>query len=660
VLVVPGAPPEAMGVAALFPEFDIARVPPRDGGVPFATIGEGVLRAMPRGGGPRPLLSVTANSLSGPTSALDTLDAALVLADRAWESPELLKRAASARRALVAAEAGGEWWLGDNEGLPRDEPYVLVALDREDDAAVAAMLEIAFTENAASRLVVLGPFVAHHLARLQSLLDRVRVRDATVIAAPCDPWAAFAGAERVYTVGGELGFLALLAGRNVSCFGDAFFAGWGATVDAPTVPRRAFARSIDEIFAGACLVATRYLDPFRDAPASFEDALSIVAEWRRIDRVNREIAVCVGMSFWKRRRVADFLRSADGPPAFERNVAGALAATRRPRPGAIAVWSSRIPAGLEEAAAKEGIPLFRVEDGFVRSAGLGSDFLPPASLVLDRRGMYFDPRASSDLEILLRDSDFTPTLTDRASRLIEELVRRGITKYNLAGRAPTVDWPPGRRRVLVPGQVEDDLSVVLGGGDIRTNLALLARVRAARPDAFIVYKPHPDVVAGHRKGAVAEAAVRQYADAVVANVATAALLGEIDELHTLTSLAGFEALLRRRLVIVYGRPWYAGWGLTNDASVIDRGRILTLEELVAGALILYPRYLDPVTRLSCGPEIIIERLDRPELWRAGSLVRARRMQGAVRRWIGRIATGRASPRRGGRDAGEAGIAETRR
>src|SRR5437763_1360567 len=113
----------------------------------------------------------------------------------------------------------------------------------------------------------------------------------------------------------------------------------------------------------------------------------------------------------------------------------------------------------------------------------------------------------------------------------------------------------------------------------------------------------------------------------------AALLAGIDEVHTMTSLAGFEALLRSKQVTVYGRPFYAGWGLTTDRMAIERGRRLTLEELVAGALILYPRYLDPVTRLPCGPEIIIERLDQPDAWRAGPLVMARRLQGRLaRRW----------------------------
>jgi capsular polysaccharide export protein len=185
---------------------------------------------------------------------------------------------------------------------------------------------------------------------------------------------------------------------------------------------------------------------------------------------------------------------------------------------------------------------------------------------------------------------------------------------------------------LVPGQVEDDLSVRLGGGAIRGNLELLRRVRADNPDAFILYKPHPDVEAGHRVGAVPDALARRFADVVIRGVSTASLLDGIDELHTLTSLAGFEALLRRRQVVVYGRPFYAGWGLTRDIAMPPRGRKLSLEELVAAVLILYPRYLDPATRLPCGPELVVERLADPALWRGGVFVTLRRLEGALMRF----------------------------
>jgi len=344
--------------------------------------------------------------------------------------------------------------------------------------------------------------------------------------------------------------------------------------------------------------------------------------------MNPQIAVCIGMSWWKRRRIADFLATPSGRPAFRRTVVGALDAAAT-RGGAIAVWATREPLGLAAAAALRGIKLVRVEDGFLRSVGLGSDFLPGLSIVADEAGIYFDPRRESDLERLLRGGAFDAELLARARRLIDRIVAGGITKYNLGEGEPRIPWPRGRRRILVPGQVEDDLSVRLGGGEIRRNLDLLARVRAVNPDAFIVYKPHPEIVAGHRKGAIRAATARRHADWVVRGGSIAALLDEIDELHTLTSLSGFEALLRRVPVTVYGRPFYAGWGLTRDVVPWDRGHLLTLEELAAGALILYPRYLDPLTRLPCGPETVIDRLARRELWRPGPLVQARRLQGRL-------------------------------
>ncbi len=302
------------------------------------------------------------------------------------------------------------------------------------------------------------------------------------------------------------------------------------------------------------------------------------------------------------------------------------------RPGdAVAVWASRIPQGLVAAAERRKIPIIRVEDGFVRSVGLGSDFVPAASLVLDNRGMHYDPSVSSDLQQLLLETEFDERLIQRARLLIAQLVARGITKYNLGAPTLSLDAPHDRRRILVPGQVEDDLSVLLNSGEVRGNLDLLRRVRSANPDAYVMYKPHPDVVAGHRRGAIPDGVAGEIADTIIRGVSAAALLSEIDELHTLTSLAGFEALLRRRRVVVYGRPFYAGWGLTTDLAAIDRGRRLSLEELVAGVLILYPRYLDPVTRLPCPPEIVIERLDDPNLWRPGPLVACRRIQGLLAR-----------------------------
>ncbi|MBV9862192.1 MAG: hypothetical protein JO267_08585 [Alphaproteobacteria bacterium] len=612
-------------------------------------LGPGLLRPFP--GAPRAAagLSAVAKAISGPQSPADGLDPGRLLGGRGWESPALLERAAASRGVLVANRLGGPWWADAPMREAGGSRRVLVAFDHgtNGSAMLSDAIEAAFVEHPASAITVLAPAPRRRANSLRSALAAAGARGCRVLTGTVAPWSLLDSAEIVYAAGGESGFLGLLAGREVRCFGASFYSGWGVTRDLPGVPQQPFRRTIDEIFAGSCLLATRYLDPYHVTAGTFEDALALLADWRRIEGANRRIAVCVGMSFWKRRRIADFLHSTRGTPAFRRTASGAVAAAAAamrtdPTRRAIAAWSSRMPAGLTELTKRAGIPLLRVEDGFIRSVGLGSDFLPAASVVIDATGMYFDPRGPSDLENLLCETEFDAALVERARRLIDVLVARGITKYNLGRRDPdgaaAAVWraPSGVRRVLVPGQVEDDLSVVFGGGGIRDNLTLLGRVRAANPDAFIAYKPHPDVEAGHRKGRVADHLVRQFADMVIRDVPTAALLGEVDELHTLTSLAGFEALLRGLRVVVYGRPFYAGWGLTEDVIAIDRGRHLSLGELVAGALILYPRYLDPATRLPCGPEIVIERLANPELWRPGPLVRARRRQGALTRKLGEL------------------------
>jgi capsular polysaccharide export protein len=184
--------------------------------------------------------------------------------------------------------------------------------------------------------------------------------------------------------------------------------------------------------------------------------------------------------------------------------------------------------------------------------------------------------------------------------------------------------------VLVTGQVEDDRAVILGGAGC-DNLALLTRARAMEPDAEIIYKPHPDVEAGHRKGAIPDATALSFADRIERHAPIPALLGQVDAVHVISSLAGFEALLRGCDVVTHGVPFYAGWGLTRDQGPVPdrRGRSLSLDALVAGVLIQYPRYLDPVTRLPCPVEVLVERMARGQAAMDGPLVRLRQAQGWV-------------------------------
>ena len=537
------------------------------------------------------------------------------------DDPALLRRAAAGAAMMVRHRVGGAAWADPPDAvLARPGTGLAVVQASGDPGRDLAMLDAVLARRAAAGTVVVAPPCRMAAA--------ARAAGCRVLHGPADPWPLLDLADEVHVAGGDaLGLLGLLAGRTVHAHAPAWFAGWGVTEDGPAVPPRAATRSPAQVAAAGLLTGAAYCDPFTGQPASFESALDIAADWRRLCDANRGIAGCVGMQFWKRRRIGAFLHTGVRAPP---QGAPALAAARRTG-GAVAAWASRMPEGLREA----GVPVLQVEDGFLRSVGLGSDFLPPCSIIVDGTGIYYDPSRPSDLETMLATMSFDRALLDRAAAVVDRLVRTGVTKYNV-GVAPLPQLPAGRV-ILVPGQVGDDLSVRLGGGAVRGNLALLQAVRRAAPDAHILYKPHPDVDAGHRSGAIPDAQALEYADQLVRGVPMAALIAAVPEVHTLTSLTGFEALLRGRAVTCWGQPFYAGWGLTRDmAPLLRRNRELTLYELAAGVLLMYPRYLDPVTGLPCPAEVLLDRLARPDLWPVSPLVRLRRLQGGVAGWMAKM------------------------
>jgi capsular polysaccharide export protein len=217
-------------------------------------------------------------------------------------------------------------------------------------------------------------------------------------------------------------------------------------------------------------------------------------------------------------------------------------------------------------------------------------------------------------------------------------------------RTPPAWDTRGRTVVLVPGQVEDDASILLGSAQVKTNLALLEAVRKAHPEAFIVYKPHPDVVSGNRAGKLALARARDFADHVETDVSVVRCIEAASEVHTITSLTGFDALLRGRKVVTYGQPFYAGWGLTEDravggAALARRTRRLGVDALVAGALLRYPVYWDWELRGYTTCEAVLARIveTRNALEASGQLDKlrvglvrrqVRKLQVVARAWLG--------------------------
>ena len=424
----------------------------------------------------------------------------------------------------------------------------------------------------------------------------------------------------VCTKTSQMGFEALLLGKEVHCFGRPFYAGWGLTEDRLACPRRGRRLTVEELFAGAAILYTHYFNPCTGRKSDILDTLATIKRHRELQLSNIGDLYMVGFSGWKRFTHTPFFSSGQGNAIHFCGSTAMAVKKGADKESSVYYWGARRPS-VSETTPTDGIKVYQVEDGFIRSVLLGSDLTQPYSLVVDSRGIYFDPTAPSDLEHILGSTGFSssPALMARATDLIGCIRRARMTKYNFQAHV-SLAIPHGGKGlvILVPGQVEDDASVKLAGFGM-TNETLLKKVREENPNVFIIYKPHPDVISGNRKGHVNKQVTDRYADLVESKASLDSCLDEADELHTISSLCGFDALIRGKRVVTYGLPFYAGWGLTVDHHAIPRrSRTLTMEELVAGTLILYPRYIDPRTGEFCEVERVLQALEAERALHQGS------------------------------------------
>lgn len=423
--------------------------------------------------------------------------------------------------------------------------------------------------------------------------------------------------KKVYTKTSQMGFEALLVGCECVCFGIPFYAGWGLTTDKLSCPRRTKKLSLKEVFAGAYLLYCEYYNPIFERKSDIFDTLKTIHRYNSI-KTNKK-AFLFGFSYWKHTFIPPFMPDFKPQnlifinPLPSQNPLELALKKGLNQDCEIFIWGKRDFDEIETYAKSNAIPLIRVEDGFIRSLGLGSDLTRPYSQVFDDSGIYFDPTSPSQLENILQntpfDEDFYQDLKQEARELKTLILESKISKYN-SDTHTHLCLPQDKLKILVPGQVEDDASIRFGANNM-TNLALLKATRESNPNAYILYKPHPDVLSGNRIGNIPQSLALQYCDEICENISLASVLSAVDEVHTMTSLSGFEALLYGKKVVTYGIPFYAGWGLTKDRlSCPRRTRKLSLEELIIGVYILYPRYIHPDTLQICHPSVLIKAIQR--------------------------------------------------
>ncbi|WP_134497418.1 capsular polysaccharide biosynthesis protein [Microvirga pakistanensis] len=578
-----------------------ARAAASTAGVPCLLLEDGFLRSVGRGDAPLSLVvdDVGIYYKAGSPSRLEALIAAPLGEEQAVRARTLAAAWRQGRVSKYNYARDYDRKLPQRFVLVVDQTYgdSSVQQGSADDSSFERMLKAALNENPDCTVVVkTHPDVFTRKKRgYFDFIEVSRNQRISVVAEDCHPARLLEEAEVVYTVTSQMGFEAILWGKPVRCFGMPFYAGWGLTNDELDAPSRRRPVSLEALVHAALVAYPRYVDPETGHRCEVERIIEHIALQRRMQaRFPRKIHA-IGFSRWKKPILQRFMAGSE--IRFERR-AGQI-----PGGATVAVWGSSTPAGLPLDA-----KLIRVEDGFLRSVGLGADLIQPLSWVCDDEGLYYDSSRPSRLERVLTESDFSQQLLARARSLRDSVVAAKVTKYNVSAVSwtrPEIDKPV----ILVPGQVESDASIRFGAPATKTNLDLLRAVRAAHPDAYLVYKPHPDVIAGLRAKGKDEDEAASLCDEIVTRADMAQMLDQVDEVHTLTSLTGFEALLRGVPVTCYGQPFYAGWGLTNDMVPVERRlRRLSLDELIAGCLILYPSYVSRVTGQFTTPERAVNEL----------------------------------------------------
>lgn len=460
---------------------------------------------------------------------------------------------------------------------------------------------------------------------------------------PCNPIALLTQATAVYTVSSHMGFEALMLGKSVHNFGVNWYAGFGLTCDEFVKNSEIYQQVIKhhqtlnitnptmtQLFYASYVRYSRYANPTTGQACEVSELMGYLIanrEWQ--DRLAGRLLV-YDFSRWKIPFVRGFLGfSAVNltikpktkwwvflPYRFNAKRA------KRDDDRALAdkldgfsyvVWGQKSKQTLTERLAHFGVTapnIWCMEDGFIRSNGLGATLIAPLSVVMDDVGIYFDATAPSRLEMILNGICLSAEQKNRAKTLHQLMLTKRVSKYNVPTKNydfhRQIDQLKSKNRPihLVVGQVEDDASVRLCTSIIKKNSGLLADVRKRYPDDIVIYKPHPDVEAGLRVG---KANNHHLADMVAHDVAMPDCLDVCDTVHTISSLTGFEALLRGKKVVCYGLPFYAGFGLTEDVTESDnlpkiqalsrRKRAdlppLDLETLIFGTLIAYPLYRLP-------------------------------------------------------------------
>lgn len=153
---------------------------------------------------------------------------------------------------------------------------------KADEATFEKMLLAALSENPNAEVIVKthpdSSWKKGERAGYYSHLAEVgRLR---LLREPINPYVVFDLVDRVYVASSQMGFEALMAGKEVVCFGAPFYSGWGLTDDRQVIPHRHRQRTLEELFHFFYIWYSIYHVPGLPAPSEIEDVLTYIEKNR--------------------------------------------------------------------------------------------------------------------------------------------------------------------------------------------------------------------------------------------------------------------------------------------------------------------------------------------------------------------------------------------
>ncbi|WP_322884259.1 hypothetical protein U8C35_07835 [Sinorhizobium medicae] len=261
-------------------------------------------------------------------------------------------------------------------------------------------------------------------------------------------------------------------------------------------------------------------------------------------------------------------------------------------------------------------PLAFIEDGFIRSLGIGLSKEPGRSIIIDDLGFYYDATKPSRLETILNSPRrFGWFRLFQSKRAMRRIAQKRVSKYNDAPLTlpPSLARPRDRKRILVLDQRAGDASIK---GALANELSFVLMLdHALKQDADVFVKIHPDALQGGKMSAMSLALMNFQDDAdlniVSESVNPYVLFSAVDEVYTVASGMGFEAVIAGLPVHCFGVPYYAGWGFTIDhVKVPRRTARRSPEEVFYVAWMMLSRYVDPRTKRLCSVAAATKRIAR--------------------------------------------------